>query len=188
MEKMLDKKSRDFAKNMRDTMIYDDMVNEVYIGSNLHANGNFTANSIIENMQGYSFEKKESSNDIEYTYDYASVVKNGNKITFTIFGSIIKKSSYKSNNIHFGTFIIPSEIGAKLFPVSIGGLNTLGISNVNFSTGLGLSAQKILPLSSYKTSNTQIGIYFYSPDELSNDIKYTYRFEVTFLWSANMAV
>ena len=29
MEKMLDKKSRDFAKNMRDTMIYDKSKNEV---------------------------------------------------------------------------------------------------------------------------------------------------------------
>lgn len=155
---------------------------------NVNIDGNFTANSIIENMNGYAFEKKESTVDIEYTYDYASAVKNGNKITFTIFGSITKKSSFTSNSIHFGTFIIPSEIGKKLFPVSIGGLNTLGISNVNFSTGLGLSSQKLLPLSSYKISNTQIGIYFYSPGELPNDIKYTYRFEVTFLLSDNMAV
>ena len=188
MEKMLDKKSRDFAKNMRDTMIYDDMTNEVQIGTKLNVDGNFTANSIIENMSGYSFEKKESTADIEYTYDYASAVKNGNKITFAIFGSITKKSSFNSNQIHFGTFIIPSEIGEKLFSVTIGGLPTLGISNVNFSTGLGLSTQKIIPLSSFKASNTQIGIYFYSPGELSNDIKYTYRFEVTFLLSDNMAL
>ena len=56
MEKMLDKKSRDFAKNMRDTMIYDKNKNEVQIGTNLYVDGNFTANSIIENMNsGYSF-------------------------------------------------------------------------------------------------------------------------------------
>ena len=39
MEKMLDKKSRDFAKNMRDTMIYDKSKNEVQIGTNLYVDG-----------------------------------------------------------------------------------------------------------------------------------------------------
>ena len=39
MEKMLDKKSRDFAKNMQDTMIYDKDKNEVQIGTNLYVNG-----------------------------------------------------------------------------------------------------------------------------------------------------
>ena len=39
MEKMLDKKSRDFAKNMRDTMVYDKSKNEVQIGTNLYVDG-----------------------------------------------------------------------------------------------------------------------------------------------------
>lgn len=39
MEKMLDKKSRDFAKNMRDAMIYDDMTNEVQVGTDLYVDG-----------------------------------------------------------------------------------------------------------------------------------------------------
>ena len=155
---------------------------------NVNIDGNFTANSIIENMSGYSFVKKESNENLEYTYDYASAVKNGNKITFAIFGTIIKKSTYTGNNIHFGSFIIPSEIGQKLFPVLIDQLNTLGISNVNFATNLSAYNQTTLPLSTYKTSDTEIGVYLYSPDKLSDDIKYTYRFEVTFLLSDNLAV
>ena len=43
MEKMLDKKSRDFAKNMRDTMIYDKEKNEVQIGTNLYVDGKITS-------------------------------------------------------------------------------------------------------------------------------------------------
>ena len=43
MEKMLDKKSRDFAKNMRDTMIYDKSKNEVQIGANLYVDGKITS-------------------------------------------------------------------------------------------------------------------------------------------------
>lgn len=43
MEKMLDKKSRDFAKNMQDTMVYDKSKNEVQIGTNLYVNGKITS-------------------------------------------------------------------------------------------------------------------------------------------------
>ena len=46
MEKMLDKKSRDFAKNMRDTMIYDKSKNEVQIGTNLYADGEIKSSPI----------------------------------------------------------------------------------------------------------------------------------------------
>ena len=82
MEKMLDKKSRDFAKNMRDTMIYDKDKNEVQIGTNLNADGNFTANSIIENMSGYKFFPEVLDNAHRtITYSYAGVVKTGNKNT-----------------------------------------------------------------------------------------------------------
>ena len=45
MEKMLDKKSRDFAKNMRDTMIYDKSKNEVQIGTNLYVDGKITSSA-----------------------------------------------------------------------------------------------------------------------------------------------
>lgn len=45
MEKMLDKKSRDFAKNMRDAMIYDKSKNEVQIGTNLNVAGKITSAS-----------------------------------------------------------------------------------------------------------------------------------------------
>ena len=50
MEKMLDKKSRDFAKNMRDTMIYDDMANEVTVITDLYVEGDIRTN----NFTGYS--------------------------------------------------------------------------------------------------------------------------------------
>lgn len=55
MEKMLDKKSRDFAKNMRDTMIYDKSKNEVQIGTNLYVDGKI--------KQGASNHLKINCND-----------------------------------------------------------------------------------------------------------------------------
>lgn len=53
MEKMLDKKSRDFAKNMRDTMIYDKSKNEVQIGTNLYVNGKITSAAPSESGKVY---------------------------------------------------------------------------------------------------------------------------------------
>lgn len=50
MEKMLDKKSRDFAKNMRDTMFYDDNANEVIVLPDLYVEGHIRTN----NFTGYS--------------------------------------------------------------------------------------------------------------------------------------
>ena len=53
MEKMLDKKSRDFAKNMRDTMIYDKSKNEVQIGANLYVNGKIKSTTPSEGGKVY---------------------------------------------------------------------------------------------------------------------------------------
>ena len=53
MEKMLDKKSRDFAKNMRDTMIYDKSKNEVQIGTNLYVDGKITSATPSEGGKVY---------------------------------------------------------------------------------------------------------------------------------------
>ena len=53
MEKMLDKKSRDFAKNMRDTMNYDKDKNEVQIGTNLYVDGKITSATPSEGGKVY---------------------------------------------------------------------------------------------------------------------------------------
>ena len=53
MEKMLDKKSRDFAKNMSDTMIYDKSKNEVQIGTNLYVDGKITSSTPSEGGKVY---------------------------------------------------------------------------------------------------------------------------------------
>lgn len=53
MEKMLDKKSRDFAKNMRDTMIYDKSKNELQIGTNLYVDGKITSATPSEGGKVY---------------------------------------------------------------------------------------------------------------------------------------
>lgn len=53
MEKMLDKKSRDFAKNMRDTMIYDKSKNEIQMATNLYVDGKITSSAPSEGGKVY---------------------------------------------------------------------------------------------------------------------------------------
>lgn len=188
MEKMLDKKSRDFAKNMRDTMIYDKSKNEVQIGTNLNADGNFTANSIIENMSGYSFNKATDTQATR-TYYYASAVKTGNKITFVIFvDMILNVDANKSGpKIDCGSFNIPKSVGDKLYPVSIGSGQALSSTSV-FANTDHINTGKIVYANVVKSSPTKINFGFYVSDSTPANTRLTIRLENTFLLSDNMAV
>ena len=137
MEKMLDKKSRDFAKNMRDTMLYDKDKNEVQIGTNLYVDGNFTADSIIENMNGYQIINVAS----EINLIYGGACKNGNKITFVLFGDLYAETLPSTGFWRICAFKIPTEVGQKLFPYSQSGFdNLLNKTIVNLSTGVSVGA------------------------------------------------
>ena len=92
MEKMLDKKSRDFAKNMRDTMIYDKSKNEVQIGTNLYVDGKITSASPSEGGKVYlhniyivagiiSYMKLYTSNNEPFTKDTLTSFMANNGIT-----------------------------------------------------------------------------------------------------------
>ena len=188
MEKMLDKKSRDFAKNMRDTMLYDQSKNEVQTGTNLYVDGNFTANSIIENMSGYSFDKAQDENATR-TYYYAGAVKTGNKITFVIFLDMILKvdANVGGPKIDCGSFNIPASVGNKLYPVSIGSGQALSSMTVLANTNY-INTGKIVYASAVKVSPTRINFGFYVPDSTPTNTRLTIRIENTFLLSDNMAV
>lgn len=186
MEKMLDKKSRDFAKNMRDTMIYDKTKNEVQIGTNLYVDGNFTANSILENMKGYKFFPEVLDNSHRtITYSYAGVVKTGNKITFAIAGTIATKDANSSTS--FGRFSIPQAIGEKLHATTIGEIsNILDIKTITLSaTGYSI---KQLPVTTFKSyGGLSIEQSMYNLNELTNGTVYYFRSEITFLLSDSLA-
>ena len=89
---------------------------------NVNVDGNFTANSIVENMSGYTFTKSASTSDFELSYNYASVCKNGNKLTFAIFGNLKRLSEVILSSVNLGIFNIPSAIGEKLYPIQLGAL------------------------------------------------------------------
>lgn len=185
MEKMLDKKSRDFAKNMRDTMIYDKSKNEVQIGTNLKADGNFTANSIIENMNGYGYLPitKENAN---ITYTYVSAVKNGNKLTFACSGYFSRSGELTSWNCALIRFTFPNTIGVKLYQTEIAGTTGLAFDKLDFCKSY--AAHIDIPIVVKKESNSQIMVTMYQLNNIEINTPYLFRFEITFLLSDNLVM
>lgn len=184
MEKMLDKKSRDFAKNMRDKMVYDDGANKVQANTDLNVDGNFTANSIIENMNGYKISNIAS----EINLIYGGACKNGNKITFVLFGELYAETLPSAGFWRICNFTIPTEVGQKLFPYSLGGSNNiLDKTIVNLSTGIGVNANVNVSCIVQKYDNNNIIFFMYS-NNVQQAKHYIFRYEVTFLLSDNMAV
>ena len=154
---------------------------------NVNVDGNFTANSIIENMDGYTFNPEVLDNEHRtLTYTYAGVVKTGNKITFCIDGTITTKDANSSTS--FGRFSIPLSIGNKLYATTIGEIgNILDIKAITLSaTGYSI---KQIPVTTFKSyGGTSIEQSMYNLNELTIGTIYHFRYEVTFLLSDNLAV
>ena len=78
------------------------------------------ADEIIENMSGYSFNDIQT--DHAWNPVYAGVVKNGNNLTFVVFGSITVDGT-QTGNADICNFTLPNDVASKLYPYSIGGMN-----------------------------------------------------------------
>lgn len=104
MEKMLDKKSRDFAKNMRDTMIYDKSKNEVQIGTNLYVNGQIKSSILEVNELYTSSMELYGGFDAEEQCSAPSFLQNPTFTTIPVFldiNSLPTESGKKSFNVKF---------------------------------------------------------------------------------------
>ena len=148
----------------------------------LNADGVY-ANEIIENMEGYSFVPIS-----EITYDdlniiYAGVCKNGNKITFVMFMTFTYKG-YAFRDV--GTFIVPSDVYAKLYPYILQNVDTLDTRTLDL-----VKERQSIPSSAYgeifKAGNNQVVFSFAVPSGLTVDATYSVRYEATFLLSDNLA-
>lgn len=140
-----------------------------------------TGNEIVENMSGYSFSP--SSQNITRTNQYASVVKNGNKVTL-VYACILTPLQTYPGYITLGTFTLPSSVGQKIIPIPIDGMNYVAEckSQKIFST-INSSIDIVNRLD--KSNNTTFPIVCDLKNAVANT-SYVYRFEVTFLLSDNM--
>lgn len=148
---------------------------------NVNIDGNLTANSIIENMNGYIYNRENIGNDL--TPIFVSAVKNGNKLTCVWFLSLIAtKENYSAQS--FGDITMPDNILIRLVPFSLSGINNL-------------LDVKVIPL--YSEYNTKIDAnlilqkYTHSivPKLYANGLtigtKYLLRYEVTMLLNDSLA-
>ena len=147
---------------------------------NVNISGNLTADSIIENMSGYS----ASIISADFVSDYVGCVKNGNKITFAIAGVLTTENPHPDGGYAIVKFTIPSGIGAKLFP-HWG--SVLDLKNI-----LCLSSEYTPPVATYarvmKFGNNDIRIYILTGGgALAVSTSYYFRFEATFLLSDSLA-
>lgn len=143
-----------------------------------------TGNEIVEKMNGYSFVKRNDTYD--WTPIYVGVVKNGNKLTMVIFGTI-KIDALTDNYAHIAYMYIPSSVGAKLYPHQVQGFDILenkkllynGDDNLNNFVEGAYLAQKI--------GDYAINFQIRGLNNLTLGSTYYFRIEETFLLSDNLA-
>ena len=145
--------------------------------------GAITAPSIIENMSGYSFTKRNDEQD--WTPIYVGIVKNGNKLTIVIFGSFTYDSGTSYANI--ANIIVPASVAAKLYPFTVGGstrvlankkIECLDTDSLGALTDITMLTQKYDDLITFQLRDMT---------SLTANKTYLFRIEQTFLLSDNLA-
>ena len=147
---------------------------------NVNVNGNFTANSIVENMQGYSFEKLLNDSSVVY----AGIVKNGNKLTAVLAVNITPTQALTYT--YLGKFTLPLSVANKLYPTTIASNELLEVKKGLFYDN---EASFTSPIEeTIYASKAYDGFYLqaYIPN-LQIGKTYYLRYEVTFLLSDNLA-
>lgn len=140
-----------------------------------------TGDEIVENMAGYTFEGSEKTN-INCNIAYAGVVKNGNKITFAIAGTIERTGEIDGGDYKLGYFTIPVDIANKLFP-----LRSSWLSMTKLYLGEDYSHGVEVPLLIYKSYDVNVHFNIYDFNNCPTDTNYAFRAEATFLLSDNLA-
>ena len=147
------------------------------------------ADSIIENMSGYSFAVASSLalfNSLDITY--AGAVKNGNKLTLAVSGTYDPKSGLMdAGGAPMFSFGIPEAVGQKLFPTEIGGVADV-LSYGELTSAVNTQTYKATHYRLTKASSTSLLFTIMTTGaSLVADTTYFFRVEITFLLSDNLA-
>ena len=151
---------------------------------NVNIDGNLTANSIIENMNGYSFTDMDIAG-LTKTVKYVGAVKNGNKLTLSYFASFNRTESVASV-VQLGNFFIPQNVADALIPENFSGLNMISIKEISVFDSLVTSAKINAVFAKHPAVTNSISLLAYNVNNLSANTNYLARIEVTFLLSASL--
>lgn len=144
--------------------------------------GDITSPSIIERMSGYSFTPNTITS-ANVTFIYAGVVKNGNKLTFVIFGKI---TNHTADDIYLASFGIPSSLIPKLVPYQVGGLNVLSQAPQQFYPTSDVSSLGASATVEFTRSSVAVIVNLRKLSNITAETEYTFRIEQTFLLSENL--
>ena len=143
-----------------------------------------TTKPIVETMSGYSIIKLTGSGTANaVTSIYTGISKNGNKITMVFFFSFAMATGLGSAEIF--QVNIPSDIGSKLYPFTLGGEETvLDIKPLNMYYDR--YNPQTINIDITKASNTRLYVQLLGTSALTDGKTYLGRYEATFLLSDNL--
>ena len=157
---------------------------------NVNIDGNFTANSIIENMPSSLYYLGAISSGTNISPTYIGVCKNGNKITFVVAGTVKRPAGTNWND--FTTlksieFRIPPSIGDKIFPMNAGGSSSI-VAGKKINALYSFNKYATLNTTMTKTNNISLTLTIYgtSDNVFDEEKDYAFRYEETFLLSDNL--
>ena len=171
---------------------------DVGVGGDLEVTGDVTIGGdiigdievdgeIVEKMTGYSASLGTSDETLTINNIYSSVVKNGNKLTFVSYLKIKRLDTLSPNYRNLIAFTIPSDVFAKLYPISESGslALVLCVNRANYFKDLVIANMKEIATTIYKTSTA---IVFTAEDlsVLDANEDYYVRIEQTFTLSENL--
>lgn len=155
-----------------------------YISYNNETDVIDTTKPIVQTMDGYSFVDG-SVTGFENTY--ASVCRNGNKLTFVVAGNVTK-SDDTPYNAYICKFKVPNTLMEKLFPL-YEGTSSIDVKVVGYfdTEGLG-NAPTNKSMILYKDAvNNELNLQVIGLSSgLTNTKTYIFRYEVTILLSDNL--
>lgn len=144
-----------------------------------------TGNEIIETMTGYSARVITASYNNDIQNIYASAVKNGNKLTLVFFFNFTMRQGYGSGEAY--AVNIPASIGTKLYPFAVGSAdNVLDSKKIGAIDPSNRYATYDVILDLVKANDTLLYVQLLNLSNLTADITYLLRYEVTFLLSDNL--
>ena len=156
----------------------------VNISGTLNATS-ITGGSIIETMTGYSVQISQV--DMTWTPIYVGICKNGNKLSLVAFGKF-NKDALTPASADVVRWIIPAEVGQKIYPYTIGANdNVLDNKNIQAQGTDSLNYLAQVTATFFKLSDTLIGLRIRNMTSISNN-EYVFRAELTLLTSPNLAL
>lgn len=155
---------------------------------NVNIAGNFTADSIIENMVDYVFLPTAEQAGLTREFIYAGIVKNGNKLTLVVALNLTRTGTAGSNQVNLGVFGIPSAVGSRIYSTNIGGETWASSQKIDLVKDInGTNPEGVVKISAGATA---LSVYLRVADinnTLTLNDKHYVRAEVTFLLSNNLA-